>query len=155
MAAMAPTPCTGRFASLNRRRILQVLAVGVWALALADVASAEPATVRHAGRTIAVKDTLADPQDLWVHPDDLTRINGFVLKPEGACLDDVCIPIRQDRDSELLVTRSGVQWINLSAFARKINQRMTVDHDRRVWTFGPLPFKRSGTPSGAAKKGLQ
>lgn len=121
------------------------------AVATAAAPSAETVTVRHAGKTISVTDTLDDPKDLWVRPADLTRINGFVLKPEGACLDDICIPIRQDRDSDLLITRTGVQWINLSAFARKINQRVTVDYDKRIWSFGPLPFKTST----AAKKGPQ
>lgn len=118
-------------------------------------ASAEPATVRHAGKTIAVKDTLDDPRDLWIHPDDLTRINGFVLKPEGACLEDVCIPIRQDRDSDLLITRRDVKWFNLTAFARKISQKVTADYDKRIWTFGPLPFKTTGGSPAATKKGPQ
>ncbi len=125
----------------SRRRVLQTVAPMAVAVLLAAAASAEPATVRHGGKTIAVSETLDDPKDLWVVPADLTRINGFVLKPEGACLDDICIPIRHDRDSDLLVTRTGVQWINMSAFARKINQRLSVDYDKRIWTFGPLPFK--------------
>lgn len=108
-----------------------------------DTVTAERTTVRHAGKTITLDHTLDDPKDLWVLPADLTRINGFVLKLEGACLEDVCIPIRQDRDSDLLVTRLSRQWINLSALARTINQKFTVDYDRRVWTFGPLPFKTS------------
>ena len=130
------------------------MAPTVVAVMMAAAAAAEPVTVRHGGKTIAVKDTLDDPKDLWVLPADLTRINGFVLKPEGACLEDICIPIRQDRDSDLLVTRTGVQWINLSAFARKINQRVTVDYDKRIWSFGPLPFKTSGAASAAPTKGL-
>lgn len=116
-----------------------------------DAATAERTTVRHAGQTVALDHTLDDPKDLWVLPTDLTRINGFVLKPEGACLEDVCIPIRQDRDSDLLVRREGRQWINLSAFARKIKQKFTVDYDKRVWSFGPLPFKTSAPQ----KKGAQ
>lgn len=129
----------GRSALLRRFFWLTLMLA---ALAL-DATTAERTTVRHAGKTITLDDTLDDPKDLWVLPSDLTRINGFVLKPEGACLEDVCIPIRQDRDSDLLVTRVSRQWINLSAFARKINQRFTVDYDTRVWSFGPLPFKTS------------
>ncbi len=102
-------------------------------------------TVKHDGRTVILERTLDDPRDLWIVPEDLTRINGFVLKPEGACLADICIPIRQDRDSDLLVNRSGQQWFNLAAFARKIKQTLTADYDKRLWTFGPLPFKKSGS----------
>lgn len=120
-------------------------ALSLVTLATVPSLEAAPATVRHGGRTIAIEQTLEDPTDLWVHPDDLTRVNGFVLKPEGACLDDICIPIRQDRDSDLLVTRTGQTWFNLSAFARKIKQKLTVDYDRRVWSFGPLPFRSAGS----------
>lgn len=116
------------------------------------LAAADPVTVRHAGKVVAVQDTLDDPKDLWVLPADLTRINGFVLKPEGACLADVCVPIRQDRDSELFITRASRPWVNLSAFARKINQKFTVDYDKRIWSFGPLPFKTTGTADPAGTK---
>ena len=131
-----------------------VLVVAV--LASGTALAAESVTVRYGGKTVTVQDTLDDPKDLWVLPADLTRINGFVLKPEGACLDDVCIPIRHDRDSDLLVTRSRVHWINVSALARKIKQWFTVDYDKRLWSFGPLPFKTSGAAGSAApKKGAQ
>lgn len=102
--------------------------------------AAEPATVKHDGKTIKLQRTLDDPRDLWVVPEDLTRINGFVLKPEGACLEEICIPVRQDRDSELLVTRSGEKWFNVTALARRLEQPFTVDHDRRIWTFGKMPL---------------
>lgn len=110
--------------------------------------AAEPVTVKHAGKTVVLERTLDDPRDLWIVPEDLTRINGFVLKPEGACLADICIPIRQDRDSDLLVTRASQQWFNLAAFARKIKQAFTVDHDKRLWTFGPLPFGKKDQKGG-------
>jgi hypothetical protein len=151
---MLATPQFRRFAALSRRRLLPVM-VCAYALAIAAVASAEPATVRYAGKTITVKETLDDPRDLWVQPADLTRINGFVLKPEGACLEDICIPIRQDRDSDVLITRRDVKWVNLGAFARKIGQKVTADYDTRIWTFGPLPFKTTGASPAATKKGPQ
>ena len=148
---LRPWPC----GYARRRRSIAGGAASAIFVLWAAVALAEPATIRHAGKTIAVKETLDDPRDLWVHPDDLTRINGFVLKPEGACLEDVCIPIRQDRDSDLLITRRDVKWFNLTAFARKISQKVTADYDKRIWTFGPLPFKTTGGASAATKKGPQ
>jgi hypothetical protein len=118
----------------------------VVALAVAPGASAQPVTVIHEGKTIVVDRTLPDPTDLWVVPQDLTRINGFVLKPEGACLDEICIPIRQNQDNEMLVTRSGQQWFNVAAFARRLQQPFTVDHDRRIWRFGQIPLLASRKP---------
>jgi hypothetical protein len=128
--------------ALNRRAgLIMILLV----VAAAVGRAADGVTVRHDGRTIAVERTLDDPRDLWVTPEDLTRINGFVLKPEGACLEEICIPVRQDRDSDLLITRAGAKWFNITAFARKIQQTFSVDRAKRVWTFGPLPFKKTRT----------
>ena len=98
------------------------------ALALLLVTCAlEPArsgrvTVLFNDRTVELEQRLADPNDLWVTPSDLTRINNFVLKPEGACLDDLCIPVLQDEDSALLVTRQSRKWFNVSELARVLRQ---------------------------------
>ena len=36
----------------------------------------------------------ADADALWIQKADLPRINGFELKPQGACREEICIPIR-------------------------------------------------------------
>ena len=105
--------------------------------------AAQAATLIVNDRVIEITNTLPDPTDLWVSPDDFTRINGFVLKPEGACLGELCIPLRQDEDSELYVTREGKSWVNASRFADKIQQAYVVDHDQDVWSFGQAPAKRT------------
>ena len=117
------------------------LAFAVLALvaASASIAAAQPVTVIYNGKTVAVKETLADPNDLWTSPEELTRINGFVLKPEGACFEELCIPIKQDRDSDLLITRQNKKWFNVTELARKLKQPFKVDHDKRVWNFGRIP----------------
>ena len=107
--------------------------------ASASIAGAQPVTVQYNGKTVTVKETLADPNDLWTSPDDLTRINGFVLKPEGACLEELCIPIKQDRDSDLLITRRDRKWFNVTELARKLKQPFKVDHNKRIWSFGRIP----------------
>ena len=75
----------------------RLLLCGVLALSVA--AGANAATVLFADKTIEVAKTLDDAKDLWVSPEDLTRINGFVLKPEGACLAEVCIPIPKGKEA--------------------------------------------------------
>ena len=105
--------------------------------------SQETVTVLFDGDAVTVEETLSDPTDLWVTADDLTRVNGFVLKPEGACLDDICIPARQDTDSELVVTREGRKWVNVTELARKLKQAYASDPDTRVWSFGEIPATRS------------
>jgi hypothetical protein len=71
---------------------------------------------------------------LWVRKSDLTRINGFELKPQGACRADVCIPIKKD------MTRG--EYFDLTAFARTVGQSVVADSASRVWSFGEIPVMR-------------
>jgi len=100
------------------------------------------ATALYNDQTIIIEEVLEAPIDLWVSPADLTRINGFVLKPEGACLGEICIPIKQDEDSELFVKRLGKSWINVSELARKLQQPFVTDAKAAAWSFGAIPQVR-------------
>ena len=102
-----------------------------------------PMTILYDDQVIEVERTLADPNDLWVVPGDLPRVNGFELKPEGACLNELCIPVRQDRDSELFVTRAAQPYFNVTELARKLEQPFVADHDHNVWSFGQIPVTRT------------
>lgn len=126
------------------------LALAALALFLAPVAAAAQAvTVLYDGRVVVVEKTLADPNDLWIVPADLPRVNGFELKPEGACLDELCVPVLQDRDSELLVIRSGQKWFNVTELARRLQQPFVADHDQRVWSLGEISVTRTRFLSAA------
>ncbi len=81
-----------------------------------------------------------DAPGLWVTPDDLTRINGFVLKPEGACLDDLCVPVAGNND--LVQHVEGDTWFCLSAFAELMEQAYVVDDAAHVYSFGDFPARR-------------
>jgi hypothetical protein len=100
------------------------------------------ATVLLGGDIVSVEHTLADPTDLWVSVDELTRVNGFELKPEGACLDAICVPVQQDRDSDIFVTRQGKPWFNVTELAARIQQPYVVDSEADVWSFGAVPAQR-------------
>jgi len=117
------------------------------ALALAGVlvmaaSTGRAATVIVGGEAFAVEKTLPDVRNLWVTPEDFTRINGYELKPEGACYADICIPLRQDEDNDMHTTRDGQSYVNASAFADKIQQAYAVDHGEGVWSFGMPPVMR-------------
>ena len=118
------------------------LMAGVFLVTLGAQPAVADVTVLFDDAVVQVEETLADPNDLWVLPADLTRINGFVLKPEGACLDTFCVPVRQDEDSAMFVTRSSQGWFNVTELARRLQQAYTVDHDRQVWSFGQVPVNR-------------
>jgi hypothetical protein len=121
------------------RRLVVLL---VLALGSAAAMSAAPVTVLFGDDAVEVARTLPDPNDLWVTAEDLPRVNGFVLKPEGACLDELCIPIKQDRDSELFVRRDDERWLCVSKLADRLGQRYAVDREAGVWSFGEIPATR-------------
>ncbi len=96
------------------------------------------ATVLYGGRRIVVEHT-GPGAGLAVRPDDLSRINGFELKPEGACLDDLCVPVN---DALFIEDADGNRWFDLVAFADLIGQPYVADAQARVWSFGDIPARR-------------
>jgi hypothetical protein len=81
-------------------------------------------------------DSPGSKDSLWIRKADLPRTNGFVVKPQGACRADVCIPIPKE------ITRG--ESFNLTAFARKLGQVAVVDLPNQVWSFGEIPAVQSG-----------
>lgn len=68
---------------------------------------------------------------LWVPKADLLKINGFEIKPQGACREDICIPIPR--------TMMRGDLFNLTAFAGRVGQKFIADPAARVWSFGEIP----------------
>lgn len=112
------------------------------ALLFSGALAAQDATVLYKDRVVEIDQTLPDARDLWVKPADLTRINDFELKPQGACLADLCVPVLQDRDSDMYVTRAGQGWFNLTGLADRLQQAWVADHEDGVWSLGVMPLER-------------
>lgn len=91
-------------------------------------------SVLYDDREIAVATSRVEKGDLWIPATELPRINEFTVKPQGACREDVCIPLSRDLE------RSG--WLNLSGFARKLKQSVVTEGN--IWSFGEMPGLRSG-----------
>jgi hypothetical protein len=113
---------------MNRRTFL----VATGAAALAPAAPAPAATVLYGDRAVPLDKIQPDGGDLWVRKADLARINGFEVKPQGACRDELCIPIPKDMQHK--------EWFNLSGFARKTGEAVVADSG--VWSFGEIPVLR-------------
>jgi hypothetical protein len=93
--------------------------------------------VLYDGRAIALDRVGPDPTGagaLWIRKADLPTINGFELKPQGACREDICIPIPR--------TMTRGDFFDLSAFAKRVGQRFVSDPAARVWSFGEIPVVR-------------
>ncbi len=96
-------------------------------------------TVLYQGKAVTLSET-GNGDGLLIRPEDLSRVNGFELKPEGACFKDMCIPMNDD----LLVEQDGRQWFDLTAFADLLGQPYVADRESRVWSFAEIPAKREG-----------
>jgi len=95
------------------------------------------ATVLYQGKTIQLPQT-GDGDRLLIRPEDLLRVNGFELKPQGACFEDLCIPLTP----ELVLEQEGKQWFDLCAFADLLGQPYVADQATKVWSFAEIPAKR-------------
>ena len=97
-------------------------------------------TILYQGRTVQLTDV--GPGDgLLVKASDLPAINGFEVKPEGACFESLCIPL----DSRVLKQDGDSTWIDLEAFAELVEQPYVADREAGVWSFGEIPQKREST----------
>ena len=123
---------------VKRRDFLRTM--GVAALvppAMSAAQSGTSAIVLYDGRAIRLNRVGADPAGgdaLWINKLDLPSISGFELKPQGACREDICIPIPR------AMMRGDL--FNLSAFAQRVGQRVVADAAARVWSFGEIPVVR-------------
>ncbi|OAI40662.1 hypothetical protein AYO38_05510 [bacterium SCGC AG-212-C10] len=80
-----------------------------------------------------------DSADLWLATDSLKAATGWELKPEGACKDDVCVPIPLQREREFV--RDGA--FNIAALAKYLGQPFAADVDHHAWVIGEAAAARS------------
>jgi hypothetical protein len=95
------------------------------------------------GRVSEVGSVTADGDNLWLSKADLTRASGWELKPEGACIGDVCVPIPPARATEFVRDNGGA--FNLAALARHLGEPVVHDDINRVWYFGEAAAARRAT----------
>lgn len=114
------------------RRLLLLETAALWGAPKASPKAG--ATILYGDRETALPDTRVENGDLWIPASELARINEFTVKPQGACREDVCIPLPK------ALKRSG--WLNLSGFARKVRQ--SVVNEGSTWSFGEMPMLRAG-----------
>ena len=94
-------------------------------------------TILYQGRATTLSET-GNGDGLRIRPDDLARINSFELKPQGACFQDMCVPM----NDQLLIEDGDRRWFDLAAFADRLDQPYVADTESRVWSFAEMPARR-------------
>ena len=116
---------------LNRRDWLALTAAGATSLRAAGTAST---TILFDDRATALANSKTDASGLWIRKSALPQVNGFEVKPQGACRAEVCIPLpRQLRKGD---------WINLTGFAKRAGQSWV--NEGSTWSFTEVPILRAG-----------
>ena len=78
---------------------------------------------------------------LWVRMDELHRATGWQMKPEGACLGELCVPLPTNKREEWIADADDWVWFCYSDFADMVGQKYVRDGD--VWSLGSVPEVRS------------
>jgi hypothetical protein len=84
-------------------------------------------------KSVALDKHRLEGSELWIRSADLPRVNGFEVKPQGACRADICIPIPK--------TLKRGEWFNLSGFAHRLKQAELADSG--VWSYGEIQTLRN------------
>ena len=116
---------------MHRRSFLAGLGVSPL---LAQPPRPPSSTVLFGDRVTPLTNSVTDESGLWVAKSDLKRINGFDLKPQGACLDELCIPVPKNY--------IRANRFHLTAFAKKLGQAEVRDRTNNVWSYGEIPVIR-------------
>ena len=90
-----------------------------------------------------VDGAISDASDLWLVLDDLERAAGWRLKPEGACLGDVCISLPEPRERFERDEGTPAARFNLAELARHLGMPALHDEVTDTWCFVDNPAARS------------
>jgi hypothetical protein len=98
-------------------------------------------TILEDGRSTEV-DARTDEGRILLSPDDLERSLGWSLKPQGLCLDEVCVPVPP---SSKVVSRGS---IDLEAFADLLGRPLAKDVEAGAACLGESAADRRAAMKG-------
>ena len=131
------------------RAVITAAIVGGIIVSGAGMSQAAPGgdevTVIWEDRTVEVDGAIVEGEALWVRTADVKRISGFELKPEGACIDEICVPVPREGEGALIAERGGEERFDLLGFARRLDQAVVADREKRVFGFGLVPTVRAAS----------
>ena len=105
-----------------------------------------PTAILYNSKDSVVDGAISDAGDLWLSLDDLERAAGWRLKPEGACLGDVCVPLPAARRQRFLRGEgTSDARFNLAELARLLGMPALHDSPTGTWCFGDRPAVRAQT----------
>ena len=92
------------------------------------------------GKTNEVSQRTDATDALWVRLGELPGATGWQMKPQGACLGELCVPLPEDKREEWIADADDWVWFCYSEFADMVGQKHVRDGD--VWSLGSVPEVR-------------
>ncbi|PCJ24233.1 MAG: hypothetical protein COA96_10055 [SAR86 cluster bacterium] len=121
---------------------MRIAAIAASIFGLSANAIADPATVLYDNQVIEIDRTLADPLDLWIPLEELSKLNDFAVASEQICLIDFCVSTDKQSNNPLVIVRDQTDWVDVTRLASELNQLTVTDYDHGVWSFGEIPEQR-------------
>ncbi len=81
--------------------------------------------------------TLDASNGLWLSAPDAERATGWMLKPEGMCQNDICVP---------LAMREG--RVDVAAFWQRLGRPVVHDASSETWVLGTGAEQRNASLAG-------
>jgi hypothetical protein len=81
----------------------------------------------------------ADREALWLRKGDLERATGWVLKPEGLCKGELCVPVAKGAAAKLV---AGDE-VDVAGFWRHMGAPVAHDQAGAIWLLGTSAGDRS------------
>jgi hypothetical protein len=101
------------------------------------MAEKQDTVVLYGGKATPVTPARSDRENLWLAAVDLPSATGWELKPEGLCEGEICVPLGLGSSADLVHREDGKAMVNLTGFARYMEQPVVFDREHSVWVFGP------------------
>jgi hypothetical protein len=106
------------------------------------------AAIIYEGQVHEVVGAESGPDALWLKSEDLERVSGWEIKPEGICRAEACIPVPEDQKGTLLRGEEPSLELNLAAFAAYLGLPQARDRSGAVWSFGAAPLSLRSNLAG-------
>jgi hypothetical protein len=107
-----------------------------WCVRMGGPGIDAPVTLIVEGKAAGASRAQVRGDDVWLPLDALESATGWVLKPEGVCRGETCVPLSSSQKVAIVRGEKTSNWFNFSEFARLIEEPVAVDHEEHIWYFG-------------------